>query len=124
MMVEKHRSLMGNAIAHNTEHPDAAWKWVEYLSSQEGQTKQAELGVAISAYEGAAEDWVNSNDTYNVQVFVDMVEYAQIRPYSNTTAVWEDRAYEELRGAFTGDKTVEQAAKDAAEVMNESLSQE
>lgn len=115
---------LGNAIAHNTEHPEAAWKWVEYLSSQEGQTRQAELGVAISAYEGAADAWINSNDTYNIGVFIEMVDYAQIRPYSNTTAVWEDRAYEELRGAFTGDKTVEEAAKDAAAIMNESLSQE
>ncbi|MBU9711601.1 ABC transporter substrate-binding protein [Evansella tamaricis] len=115
---------LGNAIAHNTDHPDEAWKWVEYLSSEEGQTRQAELGVAISAYEGAADAWVNSNDTYDIGVFIDMVDYAQIRPYSNTTAVWEDRAYERLNGAFTNDKTVEEAAKDAAAVMNESLSQE
>lgn len=115
---------LGNAIAKNTDHPEAAWKWVEYLSSKEGQTKQAELGVAISAYEGTAEAWVNSNDTYNIGVFIDMVDYAQIRPYSNTTGVWEDKAYEELKGAFTGDKTVEEAAKDAATVMNESLAQE
>ncbi|MGP4039612.1 ABC transporter substrate-binding protein [Gracilibacillus sp. D59] len=115
---------LGNAIAHNTEHPDEAWKWVEYLSSKKGQTRQAELGVAISAYEGAADDWVNSNDTYDVQAFIDMVDYAQIRPYSQTTAIWEDKAYEELIGAFTGDKTVEEAAKDAAAVMNKSLAEE
>lgn len=97
---------------------------VEYLSSEEGQTKQAELGIAISAYDGVADAWINSNDVYDIGVFIDMVDYAQIRPYSNTTAVWEDRTYEELRGAFTGNKTVEQAANDAAAIMNESLSQE
>ncbi|ADU29366.1 ABC transporter substrate-binding protein [Evansella cellulosilytica] len=115
---------LGNAIAYNTEHPEEAWKWVEYLSSKEAQTRQAELGIAISAYEGAADDWVNSNDIYNIEVFIDMVDYAQIRPYSNTTIVWEDRAYEALIGAFTGEKTVEEAAKDAAAIMNESLEQE
>jgi len=115
---------LGNAIAYNCEHPEEAWKWVEYLGSKEGQLRQAELGIAISAYNGTAEDWVKSNTTFNIQCFIDMVDYAQIRPYSNTTAVWEDKAYEELKGAFTGDKTVEQACKDAAKVMNESLSQE
>ena len=115
---------LGNAIAKNTKHPEEAWKWVEYLSSKEGQTKQAELGVAISAYDGAADAWVNSNKTFNIKVFIDMVKYAQIRPYSNTTGVWEDKAYEALKGAFTGEKTVEQACKDAANVMNESLAQE
>ena len=53
-----------------------------------------------------------------------MVQYAQIRPYSNTTSVWEDKAYEALKGAFTGEKTVEQACKDAAKSMNDSLAQE
>jgi len=115
---------LGNAIAKTTKNPDEAFKWVEYLSSKEGQTKQAELGVAISAYEGAADAWVNSNKTFDIKVFIDMVKYAQIRPYSNTTGVWEDKAYEALKGAFTGEKTVEQACKDAANVMNQSLTQE
>ena len=115
---------LGNAIAYNTKHPVEAWKWVEYLGSLEGQTRQAELGVAISAYNGTADAWVASNKTYDIKVFIDMVEYAQIRPYSNTTAVWEDKAYEAIKGAFTGEKTVEQACKDAAAIMNESLSVE
>ena len=61
---------LGNAIAHNTKYPDEAWKFVEYLSSKEGQLRQAELGIAISAYEGAAEQWVSSNTTFNVKPFV------------------------------------------------------
>lgn len=115
---------LGNAIAHNTKYPDEAWKFVEYLSSKEGQLRQAELGIAISAYEGAAEQWVSSNTTFNVKPFVDMVKYAVIRPYSNTTAVWEDKAYEALKPAFTGQQTVEEAAANAAKIMNESLASE
>jgi multiple sugar transport system substrate-binding protein len=115
---------LGYAISPNTKNADAAWKWVEYLGSKEGQLKQAELGIAISAYNGTADAWVNSNKTFHIKCFIDMVQYAQIRPYSNSTGVWEDKTYEALRGAFTGEKTVEQACKDAAAVMNESLSQE
>ncbi|MBU3100613.1 MULTISPECIES: ABC transporter substrate-binding protein [Clostridium] len=115
---------LGNAIAKGTKHPDESFKWIEYLSSKEGQTRQAQLGVAISAYDGTADAWVASNKTFNVKVFIDMVKYAQIRPYSNTTGVWEDKAYEVLKGAFTGEKTVEQACTDAAAVMNKSLVQE
>ncbi len=54
---------LGHAIAATTKHPDAAWKWVEYLSSKEAQEMQATLGVAISAYKGAADTWVDSNKT-------------------------------------------------------------
>ncbi|RUS46046.1 sugar ABC transporter substrate-binding protein [Cohnella sp. AR92] len=124
---EKQASIyngLGNAIAYNTKHPDEAWKFVEYLSSKQGQERQAELGVAISAYKGAADLWVSSNKTFNIKAFVDMVDYGVIRPYSNTTAVWEDKAYEALGPAFTGKVTVEEAAKNAAKVMNESLAQE
>lgn len=115
---------LGYAIAHNTEHPDEAWRFVEYLGSKEGQERQAELGIAISAYEGTAEKWISSNDTFNIKAFVDMVDYGVIRPYSNTTIVWEDRAYEALRPAFSGEQTVEEAARNAARLMNESLSSE
>ena len=115
---------LGHVIAYNTEHPDEAWKWVEYLGSEEGQVRQAELGIAISAFNGTADTWVNSNTTFNIKVFIDMVDYAQIRPYSNTTIAWEDKAYEMLRGAFTGEKTVQQACEEAAAVMNESLAEE
>ena len=115
---------LGHAIAHNAEYPDEAWKFVEYLGSREAQVRQAELGIAISAYEGTADLWIQSNDTFNVQAFVDMLDYAVIRPYSQTTAVWEDQAYEALRPAFTGDSTVAAACRNAAEVMNASLIKE
>jgi len=115
---------LGNAIAYNTERPEAAWKWVEYLGSEEGQARQAELGVAISAYNGSSDAWVNSNDTYDISVFIDMVEYAQIRPYSNKTTEWEEKAYELLKGAFTGEKTVEAACREAADMMNKILAEE
>jgi multiple sugar transport system substrate-binding protein len=115
---------LGNAIAKTTNHPNEAWKWVEYLGSKEGQTRQAELGVAISAYEGAADAWVNSNKAFNTKAYIDMLSYGQIRPYSNTTGVWEDKAYEQLKAAFTGEKSVEKASKDAAAIMNDSLKEE
>ncbi|EHI99660.1 extracellular solute-binding protein family 1 [Clostridium sp. DL-VIII] len=115
---------LGNAISATTKHPEEAWKWVEYLSSKEGQTRQAELGIAISAYNGTADAWVNSNKTFNIKCFIDMVKYAQIRPYSNNTAKWEDKAYELLKGSFTGEKTVEDACKDTAQMMNDALKEE
>ncbi len=115
---------LGYAIAANTKHPAEAWKWVKYLGSEAGQKRQAELGIAISAYNGTAEAWVKANPTFNVKCYIDMVKYAQIRPYSNNTSVWEDKAYELLKGAFTGDKTMAKACEDAAAMMNEALAQE
>ncbi|MBJ8349082.1 ABC transporter substrate-binding protein [Streptococcus zalophi] len=115
---------LGNAIAANTEHKDEAWKWIEFLGSKEGQEMQAELGVAISAYKGTDQKWIESNKDFSIKNYVDMVEYAQIRPYSNTTSKWEDRSYELLKPAYLGDDTVENAAKETAKMMNEELASE
>lgn len=115
---------LGNAIAYNTKHIKEAWKWVEYLSSKKGMIRQAELGVAIPAYKGTETAWANSNKVFNIKAFTDQLNSVQIRPYSQTTSVWEDKVNEQLKGAFTGSKTVEQACADAAKVMNESLSTE
>lgn len=115
---------LGNAIAASTKHPEQAWKWVEFLSSKKGQELQAELGVAISAYNGTASTWVNSNKDFAIQNFVEMIDYAQIRPYSNSTTVWEEKAYEELKNAYIGTEDVETAAKATAKMMNSELSSE
>ena len=61
---------------------------------------------------------------FNTQCYIDMVDYAQIRPYSNQTSVWEDKAYETLRSAYAGEEDITQACKNTAEMMNEALSAE
>lgn len=115
---------LGNAIAANTKNPDAAWKWVEYLSSKEAQEMQASLGVAISAYKGTVDTWVNSNKDFAIKNYVDMLDYAQIRPYSQTTLKWEDKAYELLKPAYLGEEATKDAAQKTADMMNKELASE
>ncbi|MGT2866073.1 extracellular solute-binding protein [Streptococcus fryi] len=115
---------LGHAIAANTKHPEEAWKWVEFLGSKEAQEMQAKLGVAISAYKGTAETWVDSNKNFNIKNYVDMVDYAQIRPYSQTTIKWEDKAYELLKPAYLGEKSTKEASSETAKMMNEELASE
>lgn len=115
---------LGNAIDANTENPEEAWLFLSYLSSEPVQRKASELGIAISAYEGTAEAWIDSNTEFNLKVYVDMVESGQIRPYTNETTVWEEKAYELLNAAYRGEQSVEEGAKATAEMMNQFISQE
>jgi multiple sugar transport system substrate-binding protein len=115
---------LGNAIAANTKHPDEAWAWVEYLSSKEGQLRQAELGIAISAYNGTADAFAAAYPMFNTKCYIDMVSYAQIRPYSNQTSIWEDKAYELLKNAYAGKEDVATACDNVAKMMNEALAAE
>ena len=115
---------LGNAVASNTEHPDEAWKWVEYLSSKEGQERQAELGIAISAFNGTADKFAEAYPMFNTKCYIDMVDYAQIRPYSNRTSIWEDKAYELMNDAYAGKEDINASCKNVAEFMDEALSAE
>lgn len=115
---------LGNAIAKTTKHPDEAWKWVEYLSSKEGQEKQAQLGVAISAYNGTSDAWTKAYPQFNVKCFIDMVDYAQIRPYTHQTSVWEDKANEILKDAYAGKVDVKTACNHVAAMMDEAIAAE
>ncbi len=115
---------LGNAIAANCKHPDEAWKWVEYLSSKEGQERQAELGIAISAYNGTADKFTAAYPMFNAKCYIDMVEYAKIRPYSNQTTVWEDKSYELLKKAYAGEEDTKTACEAVAKMMNEALAAE
>lgn len=115
---------LGNAISATTAHPDEAWKWVEYLSSKEGQERQAELGIAISAYNGTADKFTDAYSMFNAKCYIDMVDYAQIRPYSNQTSVWEDKAYELLKNAYAGKEDTKAACQTVAAMMNEAIKAE
>ncbi len=115
---------LGNAIAANTTHPDECWKWIEYLSTEAGQKKQAELGIAISAFNGTADAWTAAYPQFNVKAYLDMVSYAQIRPYTNQTSIWEDKAYELLTDVYNNGGDVAGACKNVAAMMNEAIAQE
>ena len=115
---------LGNAIAANTKHPEESWKWIEYLSNEAGQKKQAELGIAISAFNGTADAWTAAYPQFNVKAYLDMVSYAQIRPYTNQTSIWEDKAYELLTDVYTNGGDVAAACKNVATMMNEAIAQE
>lgn len=114
---------LGWAAAANGEHTEEAWQLIEYLGSEKAQTKQAELGVTMSAYTGTSDAWANSAD-FNLKAYLTMMDDMVIRPYSKTTVTWENEDNEILKSVYTGDKTMADACKEMAEQMNEKLAEE
>lgn len=82
---------LANVISANTPNKEAAWKFVQFLSSPETQKKASELGIAISAYEGSADAWVKVAPKMNLKVYIDAIETAQIRPFTHETTKWEEK---------------------------------
>jgi len=115
---------LGNAVAANTTHKEEAWKFVEYLGSEEANKIQAESGVAIPAYQGTTDIWMKTQTKFNSKVYADMLAYAKINPYSKETDKWQTAEKETLLKAFTGEVSVNDACDQAAKKVNEVLATE
>ena len=115
---------LGNAVAANTTHKEEAWKFVEYLGSEEANKIQAESGVAIPAYQGTTDAWMKTQTKFNSKVYADMLAYAKINPYSKETDKWQTAEKESLLKAFTGEVSVNDACDEAAKKVNEVLATE
>ena len=116
---------LGNCIYKDTKNPEAAWKWVEFLSGEEANKLSAEMGAAIPAYEGTADIWVYKNKAYNLSTFVTASkEYSYPYPVSKNTAEWEQYQAEELKKAYNFQVDVKDACDTLAEKMNEVLASE
>lgn len=115
---------LGNAVSANTPHKEEAWKFVEFLGSEEANKIQAESGVAIPAYQGTTDTWIKTQTKFNSKVYADMLAYAKINPYSKETDKWQTAEREALLKAFTGESSVSDACDDAAKKVNEILATE
>lgn len=115
---------LGWAAAANGDNTENAWKLIEYLGSEKAQKKQAELGVTMSAWDGTSDTWVGCAPEFNLQAYLDMRDDMVVRPYSRNTVTWENRASEIFKEVYSGNMSMEEACKQAAEEMNETLSEE
>jgi len=115
---------LANAVAASTENEEASLKFVEFLGSEEAMRLQGENGAAIPAYKGTEETFVAAYSQFNMQVYVDQMENAYIKPYSNDTARWEDVENSALMSVFDGEKSVKEVAPEIVTGVEEILANE
>ena len=115
---------LANSVAASTENEEAALKFVEFLGTEEAMRLQGENGAAIPAYIGTEESFVNAYSQFNIQVYVDQMENAYIKPYSAETARWEDIENNALMPVFNGEASVADVAADIAAGVEEVLANE
>ncbi|MEU0569702.1 sugar ABC transporter substrate-binding protein [Nonomuraea sp. NPDC005983] len=115
---------LANVIYAKTKHPQEAWEFEKFLSSEEGNRIQAESGAVIPAYEGLADAWAKSMPGKNLQIFLDAATTAVPYPISKNTAVWARKEVDAITKAYTDGNQVEPIAKEFAATMNADLSAE
>lgn len=116
---------LGYMLSNQTDNPEEAWKFIEFLGSKRGNEIIAKHGDAIPAYIGSEDNWKESMSVYdNIDAVFEMVEVSEPFPVSKNTTAWLDIATTEFSKAWQGDISVEEAAKTVAEEMEEILSKE
>lgn len=116
---------LGNCIAKSTKNPEAAWKWVEFLASEQANKLSAETGAAIPAFHGTSKDWVAKHTNYNLSVFTKAAEeYSYPYPASLNTSEWVQYQADNLKKVFNLEVDVKEACDKLAAEMNEVLKNE
>ncbi|CAK4841909.1 unnamed protein product [Aphanomyces euteiches] len=117
----------GTAAAVNakTKHPKEAWELLSYLSSKEASLIYSNTGAFIPAVNGTQDGWVQSVPFFNLKAFIDSAtEYNKPFPVSKNTSKWLDVENEFLMKAWFGQMSIEDAAKQISQKMNDLLAKE
>ncbi|MBQ8305447.1 MAG: sugar ABC transporter substrate-binding protein [Blautia sp.] len=117
---------LGWAASAAVEDPDTVYSLLSYLGSKEGQTRQAELGVTMSAYEGTSDAWKNSTDVVDLSAYLDEANgdaRLVIMPYSRST-IWAEDAKQAFVAAWQDPSKMEEVCLSIAESMNAQLAEE
>ncbi len=114
----------GFVVAKASQHPDEAFKFIQYVLSASGQTRLAELGFACPVLKSVAESPVfleQEGVSLNQQVFLDSLEFAHMKPvfkgYDEWASVVGDGMGAVWRGEAELNPTLDQIVIDADAVL-------
>ena len=117
---------LGWAASANTKYPDEAYSLISAFCSEEGQKKQAELGVTMAAYKGCSDAFVGAFEGMDISPFLTVEESGTLikHPASRYTTTWEGNFTTGLVAAWQDPSTMADVCKQMADMMNEVLATE
>lgn len=102
----------GFVASKDSKHPEAAWKFIAFALSEEGQRRLTELGFAIPVRESIAESPVfleQKGPDINHQVFLDALEYARPKPSFKGYEEWAAVVGDGLVPVWNGETALDDA---------------
>jgi multiple sugar transport system substrate-binding protein len=103
-------------MAAASKNKPAAWTFIEFANSPEGQTIVAQSGRTVPSLRSVAESpaFLDPNTKpANSRVFLDVIRYVRAVPVMDTWPDIEDLVGEEIERAFYGEASVDEAIKTA-----------
>ena len=115
---------LGWAMSVTSRQQESGWKLLEFLSSEQTQTKLSETGIAISAFNGAAAPFARGFPEFRVAAYTDQIPFAVMRPFSKNSTVWEDMSVHALNDVWAGTRNTADVCREIAQKMNTMLASE
>jgi multiple sugar transport system substrate-binding protein len=103
-----------NVVSAKSKNKQAAQALQVYLASEKAQAQQGEMGAVIPAFNGTQKAFVDSIPEYNLQVFLDAIDYSHPYPVSQNTSAWAAIEGELILKALAGEMTVDAVNKELA----------
>ncbi|WP_432080685.1 ABC transporter substrate-binding protein [Streptomyces sp. WAC 04229] len=115
---------LGNVVYARTRQPELAREFVRFLSGRQASLIQGKHGTAIPAHNGTQEPWAAGMPEFDLQVFLDAVDYAVPFPISANSAAWGHKEQQLLARAWSGDESLTSMTGALTKAMNQLLDQE
>ncbi|MDJ0746619.1 MAG: sugar ABC transporter substrate-binding protein [Xenococcaceae cyanobacterium MO_167.B27] len=124
---KKNVAVMNLAIPRNTEKPEEALKYALYVTNTENQLEFAQQANVLPSTTEAVKQYINNLEQETTTTPIQQarkVSAMQLKdaevliPAMDNLQLLQKAIYENLQSAMLGEKTVEQAVKDAASEWN------
>ncbi|MHA6670033.1 ABC transporter substrate-binding protein [Homoserinimonas sp. A447] len=115
---------VANVVSASSENKQAAHALQVYLAGEEAQRQQGELGAVIPAFNGTQQAFVDSIPEYNLQIFLDAIDYSYPYPVSENTSAWAALEAEILMDGFAGKRSITEVNEELGTRVQELLDAE
>ena len=91
------------AMSAKSQHKDAAWKFIEFMSSEHAQQTLATGKVVIPANQKVAKEWAEGFKGIDVSAYIDSLAFSHKYPTAGSnTAKWNSILNDGLKKVWTG----------------------
>lgn len=123
------RTVISNSVSYATaakgKNHDAAMDFLKFLGSEEGQKIQGESGVAIPAYNGLEDTWVQTfaDNGYEVNVgnLIEQFDYSVKYVNNASRRAWEPEVEQTMLDVYAGTLTVDEGIQQMQDEVTQAI---